>query len=191
MGSRGSADPTHDGRDGLPPVRDFSPRRRHRQHAEASRGHGHIQFSLQVPGPHTMPGRTGARFRTPHAPALRAVCDALHADGNSATRSTTPRHVPPTCPPLPTASGQDRAVDIASSRRILRGRASSGGPEGLRSARFREADGGSRRAAEDHTFTHFFARLLFRIASHSRTSWWPSSAVAKSTGVPRPLAMCS
>ena len=32
MGPRGSADPTHDGRDGLPPVRDFSPRRRHRPH---------------------------------------------------------------------------------------------------------------------------------------------------------------
>jgi len=47
------------------------------------------------------------------------------------------------------------------------------------------------RAAEGHTATHFFARLLFRIASHSRTSWWPSSAVAKSTGVPRSLAMCS
>ena len=88
-------------------------------------------------------------------------------------------------------AGQDRAVDVASSRRILRGRASSGGPEGLWSARFREVDGGSRRAAEDHTVTHFFARLLFRIASHNRTSWWPSSAVAKSTGVPRPLAMCS
>gem|GEM_PF-4337705 len=25
MGPRGSADPTHEGRDGLPPVRDFSP----------------------------------------------------------------------------------------------------------------------------------------------------------------------
>ena len=30
MGPRGSADPTHEGRDGLPPVRDFSLRRRHR-----------------------------------------------------------------------------------------------------------------------------------------------------------------
>ncbi len=30
MGPRGSADPTHEGRDGLPPVRDFYPRRRHR-----------------------------------------------------------------------------------------------------------------------------------------------------------------
>ena len=30
MGPRGSADPTHEGRDGLPPVRDFSPRRRQR-----------------------------------------------------------------------------------------------------------------------------------------------------------------
>ena len=35
MGPRGSADPTHEGRAGLPPVRDFSPGRRHRQHAEA------------------------------------------------------------------------------------------------------------------------------------------------------------
>lgn len=42
-----------------------------------------------------------------------------------------------------------------------------------------------------YSFTHFFARLLFRIASHSFTSWWPSAAVAKSTGVFRPLAMCS
>ena len=36
MGSRGSAVPTHEGRDGLPPVRDSFPRRRHRQHAGAS-----------------------------------------------------------------------------------------------------------------------------------------------------------
>ena len=99
MGPRGSAGPTHDGRDGLPPVRGFSPRRRHRQHAEASRGHGRIrapprrEFRLQAPGPHTMPGRVDARFRTRPAPASRAVCDAPHAEGNSATRSSTPRHI--------------------------------------------------------------------------------------------------
>ena len=99
-GPRGSADPTHDGRDGLPPVRDFSPLRRHRQRAEASRGHGRIrapprlEFRLQAPGPHTMRGRVDAGSRTRHAPASRAVCDATHAECNSAPH-------PPTCPPLP------------------------------------------------------------------------------------------
>ncbi len=73
MGPRGSADPTHEGRDGLPPVRDFSPGRRHR--------------------PHTMPGRVDARFRTRHAPASEAVYYAPHVEGNSPTRSTTPRHI--------------------------------------------------------------------------------------------------
>ncbi len=38
---------------------------------------------------------------------------------------------------------------------------------------------------------HLRAWLLWKIASHNCTSWWPSSAVAKSTGVFRPLAMCS
>ena len=42
MGSRGSADPTHDGRDGLLPVRGFFPRRR--------------EFRLQASRPHTLPG---------------------------------------------------------------------------------------------------------------------------------------
>ncbi len=42
MGSRGSADPTHEGRDGLLPVRYFSPRRR--------------EFRLQASRPHTLPG---------------------------------------------------------------------------------------------------------------------------------------
>ncbi len=99
MGPRGSADPTHEGRDGLPPVRDFSPGRRHRQHAEASRGHGRIrapprwEFRLQALGPHTMPGRVAARSRTRQAPASKAVCDAPHVEGNSAPRSTTPRHI--------------------------------------------------------------------------------------------------
>ena len=42
MGSRGSADPTHEGRDGLLPVRGFFPRRR--------------EIRLQAPRPHTPPG---------------------------------------------------------------------------------------------------------------------------------------
>jgi len=41
------------------------------------------------------------------------------------------------------------------------------------------------------TLTHLRLRLLFSTASHRRTSWCPSSAVAKSTWVFRPDAMCS
>ncbi len=47
MGSRGSADPTHGGRDGLLPVRGFFPRRR--------------EFRLQAPRPHTPAAHMGSR----------------------------------------------------------------------------------------------------------------------------------
>ncbi len=63
MGPRGSADPTHDGGDGLPPVRDFSPRRRLRQHAETSRGHGRIRAPpRRDPGPCDIPVAKAVRI---------------------------------------------------------------------------------------------------------------------------------
>ena len=79
MGPRGSASPTHEGRDGLPPVRDFFPRRR--------------ESRLQAPGPHPLPGRLDVRFRTRHASASRAVGDATHAKADPAARSTTPHPI--------------------------------------------------------------------------------------------------
>lgn len=57
MGPRGSASPTYEGRDGLPPVREFSPRR--------------LESCLQTPGPHTLPGPVVARSWT--APYGNAV----------------------------------------------------------------------------------------------------------------------
>ena len=51
------------------------------------------EFRLQAPGPQTMPGRADARSRTRPSPASRVVCDAPHAAGNSAPRSTIPRHI--------------------------------------------------------------------------------------------------
>lgn len=42
-----------------------------------------------------------------------------------------------------------------------------------------------------YTFTHPFDSELSKIASQSLISWCPSSAVANSTGVCLPLAMCS
>ena len=50
------------------------------------------EFRLQAPGPHTMRGRVDARSWTRQAPTSRAVCDAPHAEGNSATPSTSSRH---------------------------------------------------------------------------------------------------
>lgn len=50
---------------------------------------------------------------------------------------------------------------------------------------------GTWRLHYSYTFTHPFASLLCKIASHSFTSWCPSAAVANSAGVFFPLAMCS
>ena len=58
MGSRGSADPTHEGRDGLLPVRGFFPRRR--------------EIRLQAPRPHTLPGC---------APSANLTAISVHTPG--------------------------------------------------------------------------------------------------------------
>ena len=69
MGPRGSADPTHDGRDGLPPVRDLPQRRR--------------ESRLQAPGPHALSGRVDATSDRAHRPKL--------GDPARGTRGSQPR----------------------------------------------------------------------------------------------------
>ena len=127
MGPRGSADPTHEGRDGLPPVRDFSPGRRHRQHAEASRGHGRIrapprwEFRLQALGPHTMPGRVDrwgrAAARTLPTRVGTGCCPSVTSPRFAGIGSTPKRAaVTGASGPRPVGSSTSRRLDRTPCR---------------------------------------------------------------------------
>ncbi len=99
MGPRGSADPTHDGRDGLLPVRDFSrvggigstPKRAAATGAPGPRPGW--EFRFQASGPHTMPGTRERGIPDTTCSGFEGGVRSPYAEGNSATRSTTPRQI--------------------------------------------------------------------------------------------------
>ncbi len=86
MGPRGSADPTHEGRDGLPPVRDFSPRRRHRPHTMPGRVDRWGRAAAR-----TLPKRVGTGCRpsvtSPRAGGIGSTPKRAAATGASVPRS--------------------------------------------------------------------------------------------------------